>query len=107
MASFIVPSTLPAQELFPGVQARLMHTDKLTIAYVNLEKGAVVPEHSHVHEQIINILEGSFEMTIGGEKKIVSAGYVGIAPSNIPHAVTALTDGKILDVFSPVREDLR
>jgi len=104
---FIVTSEIPSRDLFPGVHARLIHTDKLTLAYVTLDKGAIVPEHAHVHEQIINVLEGTFEMTLDGNKKIVTAGYVGIAPSNMKHSVKAITAGKILDVFSPVREDLK
>lgn len=105
--SFLETSKVPSRDLFPGVHARLIHTDKLTLAYVTLDKGAVVPEHSHIHEQIINIIEGTFEMTLDGETKTVSAGHVCIAHSNVKHSVIAITEGKILDVFSPVREDLK
>lgn len=100
-------STIQKRELFPGVNAALIHTDEVTIAHVKLDKGAVVPSHSHVHEQVINVMEGEFEMTIDGETKIVSAGFVGVVPSNVPHAVTALSDGRIVDIFHPVREDLK
>lgn len=105
--SFLITSEIPTRELFPGVHARLIHTDKLTLAYVTLNKGAVVPEHSHPHEQIINVLEGTFELTLDGKSKTVTAGHVGVAHSNVKHSVIAVTDGKILDVFSPVREDLK
>src|SRR5262245_4173377 len=105
--SIIETSGLPARELFPGVHARLLHTDRVTLAYVTLEAGAVVPEHSHVHEQIINVLEGSFEMTINGETKTVGAGFTGVVLSNVKHSVLTKTGGKILDVFSPPREDLK
>src|ERR1041384_3146624 len=105
--AFLNTSELPFRELFPGVNAKLIHTDKLTIAHVTLDKGAVVSEHSHVHEQIINVLEGTFEMTLDGETKTVGAGHVGVVPSNVKHTVTCITGGKILDVFSPVRDDLK
>jgi quercetin dioxygenase-like cupin family protein len=105
--SIVVSNEIPVRELFPGVNANLIHTDNLTVAYVQITKGAVVPEHSHPHEQIINVLEGTFEMTIDGITKIVSAGHVGIVRSNVLHAINAITDGKILDVFAPVREDLK
>ena len=104
---FLNASELPSCELFPGINAKLIHTGKLTIAHVTLDKGAVVPEHSHVHEQIINVLEGTFELTLDGETKTVSAGHVGVVPSNMKHSLIATTGGKILDVFSPVREDLK
>ncbi len=104
---FLNSEEILSRELFPGVNAKLIHTDNLTIAHVAIDKGAVVPEHSHVHEQIINVIEGTFEMVINGVKKIAGAGYVGVVPSNVKHAVTAITDGKIIDVFSPTREDLK
>src|SRR2546423_14057209 len=105
--AFLNTSELPSRELFPGVNAKLIHTDKVTIAHVTLDKGAVVHEHSHMHEQIINVLEGTFELTLDGETRTVTAGYVAVVPSNVKHALTVTAAGKILDLFSPVREDLK
>ena len=48
--SFLITSEIPARDLFPGIHARLIHTDKLTIAHVTLGKGAVVPEHLRWNE---------------------------------------------------------
>ena len=105
--SFLNTSQIPKRELFPGITAALIHTENLTIAHVQIVKGAVVPEHSHIHEQIINIIEGTFELTVGNETKTVSAGHVGVVPSNIKHSLISVTGGKIIDVFYPVREDLK
>ncbi|HYV93050.1 MAG TPA: cupin domain-containing protein [Chitinophagales bacterium] len=105
--SFLQTSEIPSRDLFPGVHAKLIHTVNTTIAYVTLDKGVTVPEHAHIHEQIINVLEGTFEMTLDGETRTVTAGHVGVVPSNVKHTVTAITGGKIIDVFSPVREDLK
>ena len=104
---FLVTSQIPKRELFPGITAVLIHTENLTIAHVQIVKGAVVPEHSHVHEQIINIIEGPFELTVGNETKTVSAGHVAVVPSNIKHSLISVTGGKIIDIFYPVREDLK
>ncbi len=79
----------------------------MTHAYWSIEKGAELPEHSHTHEQVVNILEGKFEMTVGGELKIIEPGDIIVIPSNIPHTGRALTKCRILDVFSPVREDMK
>ena len=100
-------SETKTRDLFPGVHAKLIHTDNVTIAHVDLVQGAVVPAHSHVHEQTINFLEGTFEVTLEGITQIVTAPVVCVVRSNAVHAVTALTAGKIIDVFSPVREDLK
>ena len=105
--AFLNTSEIQTHELFPGVHAKLIHTDSVTIAHVLLDKGSVVAEHSHVHEQIINVMEGTFELTVDGETKTVSAGHVAVVPCNVKHSLVAISGGKILDVFSPVREDLK
>lgn len=93
--------------LFPGFHARLVHGQQLSVAYVDIAAGSQLPEHHHVHEQITNILEGQLEMTIGTETRMCTPGTVVIIPSNVPHTARALTDCKVIDVFSPVREDYR
>jgi len=98
---------LATRDLFPGVHAKLIHTDRVTIAHVELDEGSVVPAHSHVHEQIINMLEGTFEVTLEGKTSTVTGPFVCVVLPNVVHAVTAITSGKIIDVFSPVREDLK
>jgi quercetin dioxygenase-like cupin family protein len=92
---------------FPVLLQRLFTLKISPVAHVQILKDAVVPEHSHIHEQIINIIEGTFELTVGSETKTVSAGHVAVVPSNIKHSLVAVTGGKILDVFYPVREDLK
>ena len=98
---------LPPFDIVPGYHARFIHTETMTIAYVDVDAGAPLPEHAHVHEQVTNLLEGEFEMTIGGETLCMSAGQALVIPSNVPHSGRALTACRILDVFQPVREDFR
>ena len=54
---------------------------------------------------ITYIAEGSFEFTIGGETKIVNKGDSVYMPSNVEHGVTCLEEGKLVDVFNPMRQD--
>ncbi len=90
-----------------GFTARMFHTETMTLAYVDVEAGAELPEHSHFHEQVSNMLEGEFEFILGGEKMLLRAGECLVIPSNVPHSGRALTHCRILDVFQPVREDFR
>jgi quercetin dioxygenase-like cupin family protein len=85
----------------------MIHTDAMTLAYVDVDEGADLPEHAHVHEQVLNMLEGRFELTVEGNPHILEAGDVFAIPSNAPHSGRALTKCRILDVFHPVREDFR
>jgi len=98
---------LEEKELVPGFRARFVHSPNMTLAYWTIDAGSTLPEHSHPHEQVANLLEGEFEMTVGGETRVLKPGMVTIIPSNILHTGTALTDCRILDVFYPVREDYR
>lgn len=95
------------RELVPGYHVRFVHSDNVTLAYWRVETQASLPVHSHPHEQIVNLLEGQFELTVAGEKVLLSPGQVVLIPPNAPHAGRALTDCRILDVFYPVREGYR
>ena len=94
-------------EITKGFNARMIHTDRMTLAFVEVEAGALLPEHSHPHEQVTNMLEGTFEMVLEGETIILEAGTSVVIPSLAKHAGRAITDCRILDVFQPVREDFR
>ncbi|MBE0649693.1 MAG: cupin domain-containing protein [Bacteroidales bacterium] len=96
---------IPAKELVPGFHGKFVHTENITFAYWNVEAGAVLPEHSHVHEQVSNLTEGEFEMTVDGEKQILKPGSVVVIQSNVRHSGKAITKCKITDVFYPLRED--
>ena len=93
--------------LVPGILAKLVHGDKCSLSIVEIEKGTTMDVHQHMHEQITYILEGQLEMVIGGEKMSMPAGSVHVIPSNTPHGAYATTHCKVIDIFSPVREDYK
>lgn len=98
---------IPEKEIVPGYHARFVHSDNLTLAYWRIEPGAALPEHAHVHEQVLNLLEGQFELTLDGQPHSLEAGAVVVIPSNVSHGGKALTACRILDIFYPVREDYK
>jgi quercetin dioxygenase-like cupin family protein len=100
-------NTLPSKELMPGYHGKMVHGNQLTWAFWTVEKGAVVPEHQHPHEQIMHVVEGDFEFTLDGETKICKPGDIVHIPSNLPHSGKAITPCKLMDVFSPVREEYK
>lgn len=100
-------STIQQKEIVKGYKARFIHTKTTTLAFWEVEKGAVMPQHSHIHEQISQVIEGKFELTIGSETKIYEPGLVAVIPSSVVHGGRALTSCKLLDIFSPVREDYK
>jgi quercetin dioxygenase-like cupin family protein len=104
---FVDRRELIEKELIPGFHVQFVHSERMTFAYWAIDAGAAFPEHSHHHEQVVHVLEGTFELTIGGEPQIVRPGVVGIIPGNVRHSGRAITACRVLDVFCPVREDYR
>lgn len=98
---------IPYKELAKGIFAKLVHGKKSTLSVVDIKQGSVLPKHKHKHEQITFIVEGELEMKIGGKKYLLPAGTVHVIPSNVPHGANAITDCRVIDVFSPVREDYK
>ncbi|MEM9679361.1 MAG: cupin domain-containing protein [Bacteroidota bacterium] len=98
-------SSVEPREIIPGYKARFIHSETMTTAFWEVEAGAEIPMHSHMHEQLSMITEGEFEMTIGGNTKIYRPGGIIVIPSNVEHCGKAITNCRITDVFCPVRED--
>jgi quercetin dioxygenase-like cupin family protein len=94
-------------EVVPGITGHYAHGTNLTLGYVEVKKGSILPEHHHVHEQITFVLEGQLDMIIGAVPCSLSAGMYHVIPSNVPHSATAPVDCKAIDVFSPVRDDYK
>jgi quercetin dioxygenase-like cupin family protein len=96
---------IKAKEIVPGFHGRFIHSENITIAYWDIKAGHSVPRHQHVHEMIVNVMEGKLELTVGNDTKLLETGMAVVIPSNVPHMATGVTDCKIIDVFYPVRSD--
>ena len=104
---FIQLNHLKQREPFPGFKVHFVHSANMTFAHWTIRAGALLPEHSHPHEQVVNLLDGEFELTINEQTKRLKAGQVAIIPSNAIHSGKAITDCRIIDAFYPIREDYR
>jgi len=92
-------------EMFPGIVRRALCSDeRMTLCEITLYKGAVVPLHGHADEQTGYVVQGRMLWKIGDEECEIGAGYGYLAPGNVPHALTALEDSLIVEVFSPPRK---
>jgi quercetin dioxygenase-like cupin family protein len=87
------------------VTRQVLHCDRMTIARLELKKGAFVPLHSHPNEQVSMIIAGALRFEIGGEQVVVRPGEMLRIPADVPHSALALEDSVAVDLFSPVRED--
>lgn len=90
-----------------GIVAKIITTATMSIAHVTLSEGAILPEHSHHHEQVVNVIAGELELTVDGTVNNLTPGTVMVLPPNMPHSGRAVTECKVIDVFHPIREDFR
>jgi quercetin dioxygenase-like cupin family protein len=91
-----------------GVEFRVLHGERMTVAFFTLQAGAGVPEHAHAHEQIGTVLSGELELAIGPDKRVVAAGGAYHIPGGVPHAGRCLRGpARVVEIFAPVREDWR
>jgi quercetin dioxygenase-like cupin family protein len=99
---------LPQETLKPDLGRRLIATERMMLAQVYLDKGCIVPKHSHENEQLTYILDGRLRFWLGeDEDEIVdvAAGEVLHIPSYLPHKAEALETTLDVDVFAPPRQD--
>jgi quercetin dioxygenase-like cupin family protein len=107
-AKHYVWNEIPREKLNNDISRRLITGDNMMIAHVYLNRGGVVPKHSHHNEQITYVLEGVLKFLLGEDQQteiIVAAGEVLTIPPNLPHSAIALEDTLDVDVFNPPRQD--
>lgn len=104
---FISIEDIQPKEIIKGYKARFIHTDQITMAFWEVEAGAKIPMHQHIHEQTSQVIEGQFELTVDGEPRLLQPGMIAVIPSNISHGGVAIANCKLLDTFTPAREDYK
>jgi len=108
MNRFWIPENIAPKVLAPGVTAKIASGEKMMFSLVTLAPDAVVPTHSHPHEQMGMMVSGTMEFTIAGETRTVSENEMYLVPGGVPHAAKAGPGGAVaLDAFSPPREEYR
>lgn len=90
----------------PGVRRRIMgHVPEMMLVEVAFEAGAIGAVHSHPHTQASYVAEGRFEVTIDGVTQTLRAGESFVVAPHLRHGVLALAAGRLIDTFSPRRDD--
>lgn len=103
---FVYGAEKEAKTVAAGVTRKVLaYSEAMMVCEIRLEKGALLPMHSHVHEQSTNIITGKLSYTVGAETKTVGAGDSVMIGADVPHEITALEDTFVIDVFTPMRAD--
>ncbi len=92
--------------VWEGIHARRVEGERMTLAIVELDPGAVAPEHTHPAEQHGIVLAGELRFRVGDEERLLRPGGTWRILSGVPHSAVAGPQGAVvIDVFSPRRED--
>jgi quercetin dioxygenase-like cupin family protein len=92
--------------IWDGVVGRTVHAERVTMSLIELDPGAVVPEHGHEQEQVGFLVEGEMTFNVGGETRTLRPGGTWRIPANVPHRVEAGPEGAVaFEVFAPIRDD--
>ena len=106
MNRFDSVSTLPLQQIWEGVAGRPVHGERITMAVIELDANAIIPEHAHENEQLGVCLSGSLTFRVGDETRELAPGSTWCIPPNVPHEIHVGPAGAaVIDVFAPPRED--
>jgi quercetin dioxygenase-like cupin family protein len=105
---FVVVAHKDGKESFPeaGLTRRVLaYNDKLFLAEHEMVKGWVGTVHSHPHEQVVYVVHGHLKVTCQGKAVDVRAGDTFVVRGGVEHGASAMEDSRVIDVFTPCRED--
>ena len=106
MSVFGKVSAVKPSKIWDGVLARAVHAERVTIGFVDIDPGVLVPEHRHDNEQVGFVQRGSVTLTVAGQARELRVGETYSIAGGVPHSAKAGADGvSVVDVFAPVRED--
>ncbi len=96
----------PSIEICPGITRRTIANGKTMYQMIaTLAAGSRMPEHQHAQEQIVHILEGQMRLIVDGVPHELFTGDSFYLASNVPHGVETILPTRVLDTFSPPRDD--
>ena len=103
---FIHEDSIVWENLEEGIRRKILSYESgIMMAKIAFDAGAIGTAHSHPHIQCSYVLQGEFRVTIDGRTDTLKTGDSFLVPSGKTHGAVAVTDGVLIDVFTPMRED--
>jgi quercetin dioxygenase-like cupin family protein len=103
---FVRFDDLKAFELAAGVTGRPLFGAGAMLNLIEFKRGAVVPLHSHPHEQLGIVLRGMLGLVVDGTPHELGPMEGYALAGGVEHSGYCGPEGVlVLDVFQPVRED--
>lgn len=94
------------EDLGDGITRKILTFEgRVMMAKIAFKAGAVGAAHSHPHIQCSYVESGEFWLTIDGCREKLVSGDSFLVAADLMHGAVAITDGVLIDVFTPMRKD--
>jgi quercetin dioxygenase-like cupin family protein len=93
--SFKIESLIDYQEN-SVVSREIIRKETGTVTIFAFDKGEGLSEHTAPFDAMVQIVDGTAEIVISGNKNIVKSGEMIIMPANDPHALNAVEKFKMI-----------
>ncbi|TNE61216.1 MAG: cupin domain-containing protein [Bacteroidetes bacterium] len=93
------------EKMTARLSRQMVHGEKSTVSRFRIKAGATAARHYHANEEYAIVLSGTVKFIFDDRETVVSQGEVLVIAPNVPHAIEAMSDAEMLDIFTPVRED--
>ena len=92
-------------EILNGVKIKtLVYGEQSLMTEFLLSKNAILPEHTHIHEQTGYLVKGKIKLFVEEKSQIMNPGDSWCISANSKHKAEILEDSIAIEVFSPCRE---
>jgi len=106
MKGFTSLTLLPEEKVGDKITRRILVGEREMVVFWSMRAGAHAAAHSHPHEQMFWMLKGRMEFRLGDERRVCAPGDLAVIPGGVEHEAWFPEDTEVIDVFSPVREDM-
>lgn len=109
MDNTLIPNTsVPQVEQLPGLMRRTLGVgERAMVCEFHAQPGVIVPTHGHSAEQIGYLISGEMRLTVSDQTYIVQPGDSYVIPGDALHSAQFVTACYLIEIFSPVRPELR
>ena len=87
-------------------QKTLVYGDNTLMSELRMSRGTRIPNHKHPSEQTGYLLSGKTRLFINDQVYTCNPGDSWCIPGDAKHGTFAIKDSVVIEIFSPVREDL-
>ena len=77
----------------------LMKNSAGSVTLFAFDEGQFLSEHTAPFDALVQLLDGSMTVTIGGEDSLLDGGDAVLMPADVPHALKATTSCRMLLVM--------